>query len=211
VALPVRLVALRKTQDDFYEPVGWSKCGGCGFKEKCWEAAEQCHDVALVPDIDQNLAIALHGIGVTSISQLLQSFDINSLSDFKRPVGKRIQKVGKKAERILRFAMSLESQQELVLAVPAIPTSPNYVMFDLEGMPDGVRQPTASRTGLGRRFLNPGFGPERITGNPEVTPKREFCPDWLPHVQNQVRIGFSLNCSLAQSWLSSLPDSKHID
>src|ERR1039458_10466741 len=133
VALPVRLVALRKTQDDFYEPVGWSKCGGCGFKEKCWEAAEQCHDVALVPDIDQNLAIALHGIGVTSISQLLQSFDINSLSDFKRPVGKRIQKVGKKAERILRFAMSLESQQELVLAVPAIPTSPNYVMFDLEG------------------------------------------------------------------------------
>src|ERR1035437_8151424 len=130
-----RIVALRETQDDLYEPVGWSKCGGCGFKEKCWEAAEQNHDVALLPDVDQSLAIALHGIGVTSISQLLQSFDINSLSEFKRPVGKRVQKVGKKAERILRFAASMESKQELVLAEPAIPSFQNYVMFDLEGMP----------------------------------------------------------------------------
>ncbi len=130
-----RIVALRETQDDLYEPVGWSKCGGCGFKEKCWEAAEQSNDVALVPDIDQNLAIALHGIGVNSISQLLQSFDISSLGEFKRQVGKRVQKVGKKAERILQFAASMESKQELVLAVPAIPSFPNYVMFDLEGMP----------------------------------------------------------------------------
>src|ERR1017187_7755646 len=80
-----RIVALRETQDDLYEPVGWSKCGGCGFKEKCWETAEQSHDVALVPDVDQNLAIALHGIGVTSISQLLQSFDVRSE---ERRVGK---------------------------------------------------------------------------------------------------------------------------
>src|ERR1035437_8726821 len=62
-----RIVALREAQDDRYEPVGWSKCGGCGFKERCWKVAEQNNDVALVPDIDQTLAIALHGIGVTSI------------------------------------------------------------------------------------------------------------------------------------------------
>ena len=130
-----RIVAQRGTQKELYEPVGWSKCGGCGFKEKCWEAAEQSHDVALVPDIDQNLAIALHGIGVASIGQLLQSFDIDSLEQFKRPVGQRVPKVGKKAERVLQFAASMESNQELVLAVPAIPPSPNYVMFDLEGMP----------------------------------------------------------------------------
>jgi predicted RecB family nuclease len=130
-----RIAGLRETKGEIYEPVGWSKCGGCGFKEKCWEAAEQSHDVALVPDVDQTLAIALHGIGVTSISQLLQSFDTHLLSEFKRPVGKRVQKVGKKAERILRFAASMESKQELVLAVPAIPPFSNYVMFDLEGMP----------------------------------------------------------------------------
>jgi predicted RecB family nuclease len=129
------IVALREAQDDHYEPVGWSKCGGCGFKDKCWAVAEQSHDVALVPDVDQTLAIALHGIGVTSISGLLQSFDTNSLSELKRRVGKRVQKVGKKAERILQFAASMESQQELVLAEPAIPSSQNYVMFDLEGLP----------------------------------------------------------------------------
>src|ERR1035437_9104341 len=130
-----RIVALRETQAELYEPVGWSKCGGCGFKDKCWDAAEQSHDVALLPDVDQNLAIALHEIGVTSISQLLQSFDISLLSQFKRTVGERVQRAGKKAERILRFAASMESKQELVLAVPAIPPFSNYVMFDLEGMP----------------------------------------------------------------------------
>ncbi|WP_348262855.1 TM0106 family RecB-like putative nuclease [Telmatobacter sp. DSM 110680] len=130
-----RIIALRATEGEFYEPVGWSKCSACGFKEKCWETAKQIDDVAILPDVDQSLAIALHGIGVTSISQLLQSFDITSLSEFKRPVGKRIQKVGKKAERILLFAESMKTKQELVLAIPAIPSFPNYVMFDLEGMP----------------------------------------------------------------------------
>ena len=130
-----QIVMLRTANEDLYEPVGWSKCGGCGFKDTCWKAAEQSNDVALVPDVDQNLANALHKIGVTSISQLLQSMDSNSLSEFKRQVGTRVQKVGKKAERILQFAVSMESKRELVLAVPAIPTSPNYVMFDLEGMP----------------------------------------------------------------------------
>lgn len=115
--------------------MGWSKCGGCGFKEKCWEVAEQCHDVAILPDIDQSLAIALHAIGVNSISQLLQSFEINSLSEFKRAVGNRIQRVGKKAERILQSAALMEAKQALVLSAPAIPPYPNYVMFDLEGMP----------------------------------------------------------------------------
>ena len=115
--------------------MGWSKCGACGFKEKCWESAEQSHDVAILPDIDQSLAIALHEIGVTSISQLLQSFNINSLSELKRPVGLRVQKVGKRAVRILQSAASMETKQELVLATPAIPPFPNYVMFDLEGIP----------------------------------------------------------------------------
>ena len=45
-------------------------------------------------------------------------------------------RVGKKtAERILQFAEAMEKQEEKVLAAPAIPRLPNYVMFDLEGMP----------------------------------------------------------------------------
>ena len=55
-----RLLAVKQSRDEFYEPVGWSKCNGCGFKERCWTRAVANGDVALVPDIDQNLARTLH-------------------------------------------------------------------------------------------------------------------------------------------------------
>ena len=57
------------------------------------------------------------------------------MAELKRPYGSREQRVGKAAERILRFADAMEKQQEIVLAAPAIPSHKNYVMFDLEGMP----------------------------------------------------------------------------
>jgi predicted RecB family nuclease len=130
-----RLLALKQLTQEQYEPVGWSKCGGCGFNERCWAIAEAASNVSLIPDVDQSLAKALHENGVCTREELLAQFDASSLSDFKRPVGTRQQKVGKKAEWILLFADAMEKQQEKILAVPAIPSFPNYVMFDLEGMP----------------------------------------------------------------------------
>jgi predicted RecB family nuclease len=130
-----QLLALKQLQKEQYEPVGWSKCGGCGFNERCWAEAEAASVVALIPDVDQSLAKALHAIGVCTREELLAAFNVTSLTDFKRPVGTRQQKVGKRAERILLFADAMEKQQEKILAVPAIPLFPNYVMFDLEGMP----------------------------------------------------------------------------
>ncbi len=130
-----RLLALKQLKQEEYEPVGWSKCGGCGFHERCREKAEAASDVALVPDIDQSLAKALHAIGVCTRKELLTRFDVGSLSEFKKQVGTRQQKVGKRAERIILFAEAMETKQEKVLAVPAIHSFPNYVMFDLEGMP----------------------------------------------------------------------------
>lgn len=130
-----RILALKQLKQEEYEPVGVSKCGGCGFNERCWEKAEAASDVALVPDVDQNLAKALHTIGVCTRKELLTRFDVGSLSEFKRPVGTRQQKVGKRAERIILFAEAMETKQEKVLAVPAVPEAQNYVMFDLEGMP----------------------------------------------------------------------------
>ena len=130
-----RLLALKQLEQDQYEPVGWSKCGGCGFNERCWARAEAETDVALIPDVDQSLAKALHGIGVCTREELLAAFNVTSLSEFRHFVGTRQQKVGKRAERILLFADAMEKQQEKILAVPAISPLPNYVMFDLEGMP----------------------------------------------------------------------------
>jgi predicted RecB family nuclease len=130
-----RILALKQLKQEEYEPVGWSKCGGCGFGERCLARAEAASDVALVPDVDQSLAKALHAIGVGTRKELLARFDMTSLSEFKRPVGTRQQKVGKRAERILLFADAMETKQEKVLAVAAIPEAQNYVMFDLEGLP----------------------------------------------------------------------------
>jgi predicted RecB family nuclease len=131
-----RIVSMKRLGAEPYEPLGWTKCsGGCGYYDRCWQQAEARQDVSLVMDVDQGLARALNGIGVTSAQQLLASFDVKQLSEFKRPWGKGEQKVGKKAEKILLHAEVLCSGKERTLGTPAVPVHDNYVMFDLEGMP----------------------------------------------------------------------------
>jgi predicted RecB family nuclease len=129
------LLAVKQLKSEAYEPVGWTKCGPCGFNKRCWNKAEQNDDVALLPDVDQSLARTLNGMGVRTRKELLSNFDAVALSELKRPFGKNERRVGKTAERILQFAEAIERREEKVLAVPAIPQVPNFVMFDLEGMP----------------------------------------------------------------------------
>jgi predicted RecB family nuclease len=135
LAVLKNLVSIRQLEAEPYEPVGWSKCGGCNFNERCMDKAEADGSVALVPDVDQSLARTLRGIGVSTRKELLSKFDIVSLSELKRPHGQSQRRVGKTAERIIQFAQAMETQQEKILCAPAIPFFPNYVMFDLEGMP----------------------------------------------------------------------------
>ena len=130
-----RLLTIKQLATEPYEPVGWTKCLGCGFTDRCWVNAEKSGDVALVYCVDQSLARTLHSQGIRTRKELLANFDAASLSDLKRPYGDREQRVGKAAERILKFADAMEKRQEIVLATPAIPPHKNYVMFDLEGMP----------------------------------------------------------------------------
>jgi predicted RecB family nuclease len=130
-----RLLTIKQLTVEAYEPVGWTKCLGCGYTDRCWSQAERNSDVALVYCVDQNLARTLHSQGIRTRKELLANFDAVSLSELKRPYGDREQRVGKAAERILRFADAMEKQQEIVLATPAIPPHKNYLMFDLEGMP----------------------------------------------------------------------------
>jgi len=129
------LVRLRQLAAEPYEPVGWTKCGACGFHDYCWPKAEAAKDVALVYDVDQGLSVQLHRQGVGNISELLDQLDAVSLSELKRPWGARMQKVGKKAGMILRRAEVMQSGRVTLLQPPAIPHSDHYVMFDLEGMP----------------------------------------------------------------------------
>ncbi len=130
-----RLLAIKQLTAEPYEPVGWSKCLGCAFTDRCWANAERNSDVALVYGIDQSLARTLNSQAVRSRKDLLAKLDVTTLSELKRPYGNREQRVGKAAEKILEFADAMESGKEKVLATPAIPRHDNYVMFDLEGMP----------------------------------------------------------------------------
>ena len=67
--------------------------------------------------------------------QLNESFNEQTLSEFKRPYGKGMRKVGKTAISILQMADALVSGNEIILQVPDIPENSNLVMFDLEGLP----------------------------------------------------------------------------
>ena len=130
------VLAVKQMTTEPYEPVGWSKCkAGCGYVGRCWAQAEARQDVSLVMDVDQGLARQLHSDGITTPQQLVSSFDIQRLSDLKRPWGAGQQKVGKRAEAILQYAEVSIRGKERILAPVMIPAHNNYVMFDLEGMP----------------------------------------------------------------------------
>jgi uncharacterized protein len=129
------LMEILSFQEEPYSPVGWSKCVSCGYHDRCWERAYRDQDVALVYGVDQNLAKRLKETGVTKIEKFVEKFDQHSLSEFKRPWGKREQKVGKKAEGILLQAKAMQEGKEIILKKPELPRCANYVMFDLEGLP----------------------------------------------------------------------------
>ena len=42
------LLALKQLKSEAYEPVGWTKCGPCGFNKRCWNKAEQNDDVGAI-------------------------------------------------------------------------------------------------------------------------------------------------------------------
>jgi predicted RecB family nuclease len=133
--IAAELTRIRSLPAEPYSPVGWSKCQGCGFRSRCWPLAEKKHDVALVADLDQGLAVALKNEGIETISVFLKRFTPETLSGFSRPWGEGMQKVGKRAQALLWNAQALESKKEILLQKPSIPRLDHYVMFDLEGIP----------------------------------------------------------------------------
>ena len=118
-----------------YSPVGWTRCGNCGYFQNCWPQAEEDSDVAIIRGVDKGLAVALRDADIHTVDELLSSFDEATLADLKRPVGATMRRVGKRASSILQAAQCISSGQEILLQPPDIPESQNFVMFDLEGLP----------------------------------------------------------------------------
>ena len=55
------LLVLKLAEVEPYCPVGWTRCGDCCFRPRCWPKAEESQDIALVAWVDQGLAKALAG------------------------------------------------------------------------------------------------------------------------------------------------------
>ena len=108
---------------------------GCGFRERCWTRAEESHDVALLPTVNQGLARELAARGVRSVDELLSSFDEGSLAVVRYGDGRRRRRVGGSAETIPRSARVFSSGKEEPTARADLPDPEDCVLFDLEGMP----------------------------------------------------------------------------
>ncbi len=129
------LFSIKRSASEPRVPVGWTKCSDCAFRNRCCSRAEQSRNAALLVGVDQGLASALDDIGVETVQDLLARFDEKTLSEFKRPWGRGMRKVGSDAVKILRMAWVMSTGELVVIARPEIPIRDNYVMFDIEGLP----------------------------------------------------------------------------
>jgi predicted RecB family nuclease len=121
---------------DDYEPVGWSKCLDCAYRQHCWDRAVETKDPSVVYDVDQGTARALHEMGITDYGQLPGRLTSNVLAEMRKPRGKQMVRVGPKAATsILAHAEALAGERLTILRKPNVPASDNFVMFDLEGLP----------------------------------------------------------------------------
>ena len=129
------LLAVIALSQEPYSPIGWTKCGSCGYNDFCMSRAYESNSVALLPDVDQGLARRLKEFGILTIKDLMARYNETSLAGLKRPWGTGEQKVGKRATGILLQGKAMLENKEIVLKKPDIPLSKNYAMFDLEGLP----------------------------------------------------------------------------
>ena len=130
-----RILRDRLADEEPAEPVAWGKCSSCGFFDRCWPRAVERRSVGLLPWAGTGLIGELERRGTETIDQLLENYDAESLAELERPWGKKTKAVGDAAPRILAGARALAENRPIVLNSPAIPERPNYVMFDLEGLP----------------------------------------------------------------------------
>jgi len=130
----IRELALR--DDEPWEPVGWSKCGGCPFHDRCWSRAESEHDVSLVYRVDSSAARALRARGIRTWDGLL-SLGEGELAALSLPRARGERRIGASAGRILAQARALAAGKPVRLGRLSGPEGACLVLFDLEGAPPG--------------------------------------------------------------------------
>ncbi|KAA0274644.1 MAG: TM0106 family RecB-like putative nuclease [Acidobacteria bacterium] len=134
LATYAEMLDFRLSEDEPDEWVGVSKCGGCGFRSRCWPRAEERLDVGILPWVERGLVAELHRRGAATIPELLERFDVERLGAIELPWREGTRPIGDRAERILLSARARLEGRPIVIKPPEIPAHDTYVMFDLEGM-----------------------------------------------------------------------------
>jgi len=125
---------MRLASLDAYEPVGWTKCSGCGFHDRCWDEATAAGDVALLTTVNQERARSLHARGIATIGALPDAIDDAAHFDFFWE-GKTDFRTRGFVPGLRRSAEVFLSGRPVVIAAPQLPDAGNCVMLDLEGLP----------------------------------------------------------------------------
>lgn len=107
----------------------------CAYFDRCWGQAVEQNDVSTVPGVTKGLVSAFNSSGIRTLEGLLDQHDQATLGEVEIAVGKRTQRVGARAERIIRSTESLTTGKPIWFAVPELPPQEHVVLFDLEGVP----------------------------------------------------------------------------
>jgi predicted RecB family nuclease len=159
---------MRLASPDAYEPVGWTKCSGCGFHDRCWGEATASGDVALLTTVNQDRARSLHARGIATIEALPAAIDDAAHFDFFWE-GKTESRIRGFVPALRRSAEAFLSGKPVVIAAPDLPDAGDCVMLDLEGLPPYLDElekiylwGVKDYRGFSPRFLPAlaGFGPE---------------------------------------------------
>ena len=124
----------RTADPGIYEPVGLTKCNGCGYEDRCGGEARAARDVALLLPVDQRKARAFHARGITSIDRIPAAIDGPDHRDMFWQ-GKKNPRVTDTAARLRRFAEAFLAGKSVVIDKPVLPDPDACVFLDLEGLP----------------------------------------------------------------------------
>lgn len=119
-----------------YTPVRNTKCQGCPYKQRCWQQAKDCQDIALLAGMDISLVYELRKQGIETISALKEGISEENLAAISRSFMGEQRVVGKDdAAFIMRSADAFLRQEAIVSQPLTLPECPYYIAFDLEGIP----------------------------------------------------------------------------
>jgi len=185
---------LRAADTGVYEPVGLSKCGGCGYERRCGDEARATRDVSLLQPVDQKKARAFHARGIESIEQIPPAIDGADHRDMFWQ-GKKIPRITPVAARLRRFAEAFLANRPVVIETPQLPDPARCVFLDLEGLPPYLDE-------LEKIYL---WGIKDYRVNP-----RRFMPALADFGPDGDRAGWERFLEIADRLLSEAPDLKFV-